>query len=625
MALKTGARIRETSITTGTGTYTLDGAPAGFQAFSTLGLNNLCPYFATDGTNWEEGIGTVLTAPNRLARTHVLGSSNAGAAVNWGIGSRTLRCGPIGALAVPRKLSKNVAGGVGTTVLTQDEQRYDIIEFTGALTGNRVIEVDATPWNWTLVNNTTGAFSLIVRVTGQTGIGIAQGRRLLAWCNGVDVVTDTSEVVNLRDFGDAGIGGDWTAILALAHATGKIVRYPAGVFNFSSLSLSDGGIVGDGRNKTILNCTDITAADIITYTGANNFPTFRDFQLAGSASKTAGSGLVFNPASGETHNASIQRVCFNQLPVCLDFRKSAFQSVMDCFFQTFNKGIILDNQNNGDGGDQYIAGNLFSTDTGIWPNAIAIQYKKGGGARIIGNKILGGQLGISMDADGNTNTSDLFITENSIENQTFAHVTLNRASGTITWKNILIARNQFAGAPNGVLANDADTFLSGVSITDNVFDLSVNANAIDIDRITGLYVGENVISGVSGNIGVRLGLNCVNGKIGKNTYNSVATTLSNSSPSVVDTKDIVVGNSSGVTGTGYGATLFVSAAVVVNFGVTFSVVPQKGDVTAHVSDGVGGGVAVMVTGVSATQATFLCIGVTNGGSVNFSWKATGII
>ena len=181
-------RVRETSTTTGTGTYTLAGAPAGYQAFSVLGANNLCKYFATDGTNWEEGIGTVLTGPARLARTHILGSSNGGAAVNWGAGTRTLRCGPIAAMDAPRYLAKSVAGGAGTTVLTQDEQRRNVLEFTGALTGNRTIEVDATVWAWTAVyNNTSGAFTLTFKVTGQTGVVIPQGRRLAAHCDGTDV------------------------------------------------------------------------------------------------------------------------------------------------------------------------------------------------------------------------------------------------------------------------------------------------------------------------------------------------------------------------------------------------------------------------------------------------------
>jgi hypothetical protein len=186
---KTADRVFETSETTGAGNYDLDGAPIGFQPFAgALGANNLCPYFAEDGVNWEAGIGTVLTAPARLARTHVLASSNGGLAVNWGPGTKNVRCGMPASLAAPRALSKSVAG-TGTTILTQDEQRRDVIEFTGALTGNRIIEVDATPWRWIVRNNTTGAFTLTMRVTGQTGVVVPQGGRELLIGDGVDVVS----------------------------------------------------------------------------------------------------------------------------------------------------------------------------------------------------------------------------------------------------------------------------------------------------------------------------------------------------------------------------------------------------------------------------------------------------
>jgi hypothetical protein len=190
MAFKTGARIRETSTTAGTGTYTLDGAPTGFQAFSTLGANATCPYFATDGTNWEEGIGTVLTGPNRLERTTILESSNADAAVDWGVGTRTLRCGPISSFGIPRVLSKSVAGGAGTTILTASEQRRDHLLFTGALTGNRVVEVDATPWRWTVLNSCTGSFSLTFKVTGQTGLVIPPKGTVYPYIDAYDVYCD---------------------------------------------------------------------------------------------------------------------------------------------------------------------------------------------------------------------------------------------------------------------------------------------------------------------------------------------------------------------------------------------------------------------------------------------------
>lgn len=186
MTFKTGERIFETSVTTGTGTYTLDGPQTGFQAFSTLGVND-CPYFATDDINWECGIGTYAATPDRLARTTVLGSSNAGAAVNWGAGTKKIRCGPLAAFAVPRTLSKSVAGS-SDVALTQDEQRRDQLVLTGLLTGNINVTVDVSPWRWSVYNNTTGSFTLKVKTTAGTGIFVPQGSRMVLECDGTNVV-----------------------------------------------------------------------------------------------------------------------------------------------------------------------------------------------------------------------------------------------------------------------------------------------------------------------------------------------------------------------------------------------------------------------------------------------------
>lgn len=193
--LKSAARVRETSQTQGQVTYVLLGPVAGYQGFSAWGANNYGKAHVTDGVNYEEGIYKYLAAPDRLERTHVLRSSNAGAAINWGAGTRTLRNGPISDLDIPRHLAKAVGGGAGTTVLTADEQLRDSLEFTGALTGARVIEVDATPWVWMVFNNTTGAFGLTMRVTGQAGVAIPQGVRALVYCDGTDVRMLSADVL----------------------------------------------------------------------------------------------------------------------------------------------------------------------------------------------------------------------------------------------------------------------------------------------------------------------------------------------------------------------------------------------------------------------------------------------
>jgi hypothetical protein len=85
-------RVKDTSTTAGTGTYTLSGtAPSGYQSFNAgVGDGNSCYYVATDGTDWEVGVGTYTDAAKTLTRDSILQSSNGDAAVNWGAGSRTI-------------------------------------------------------------------------------------------------------------------------------------------------------------------------------------------------------------------------------------------------------------------------------------------------------------------------------------------------------------------------------------------------------------------------------------------------------------------------------------------------------------------------------------------------------
>ena len=92
MALVLRDRVKETSTTTGTGTYTLAGAVTGFEAFSSVGNGNTTYYACTDGTDFEVGIGTYTASGTTLARTTILQSSNSDSAVDWGAGTKTLFC-----------------------------------------------------------------------------------------------------------------------------------------------------------------------------------------------------------------------------------------------------------------------------------------------------------------------------------------------------------------------------------------------------------------------------------------------------------------------------------------------------------------------------------------------------
>jgi len=92
MALVLRDRVKETTTTTGTGTYTLAGAMTGFESFGSVGNSNTTYYGCSDGTDFEIGIGTYTASGTTLARTAILQSSNSDNAVSWGSGTKTIFC-----------------------------------------------------------------------------------------------------------------------------------------------------------------------------------------------------------------------------------------------------------------------------------------------------------------------------------------------------------------------------------------------------------------------------------------------------------------------------------------------------------------------------------------------------
>ena len=92
MALVLRDRVKETTNSTGTGTYTLAGAVTGFETFASVGNSNTTYYGCSDGTDFEVGIGTYTSSGTTLARTAILQSSNSDNAVNWGTGTKTIFC-----------------------------------------------------------------------------------------------------------------------------------------------------------------------------------------------------------------------------------------------------------------------------------------------------------------------------------------------------------------------------------------------------------------------------------------------------------------------------------------------------------------------------------------------------
>ena len=111
MALVVNDRVKETSTTTGTGTFTLAGAVTGFETFSSAIGNGNTTYYAISlqgGAEFEVGLGTV--AAGTLARTTIISSSNSDSAVNFSAGTKDVFCTLPASKAVFKDASDTIVG-----------------------------------------------------------------------------------------------------------------------------------------------------------------------------------------------------------------------------------------------------------------------------------------------------------------------------------------------------------------------------------------------------------------------------------------------------------------------------------------------------------------------------------
>jgi len=96
MAFVLNDRVKETSTSTGTGTFNLAGAVQDFEGFVTgIGTGNTTYYSIVNAASgeFEVGIGTVTDAtPDTLSRDTVLSSSNSDNLVNFTAGTKDVFC-----------------------------------------------------------------------------------------------------------------------------------------------------------------------------------------------------------------------------------------------------------------------------------------------------------------------------------------------------------------------------------------------------------------------------------------------------------------------------------------------------------------------------------------------------
>jgi hypothetical protein len=422
--------------------------------------------------------------------------------------------------------------------------------------------------------------------------------------------------INVKLYGAKGDGvTDDTSAMQAAHNTGKTVFYPKGTYKFTTITIPSGGIVGHSRYGTQLFSSDTSTNDSITFTDTNT-GLFEKFTFYSQTSKTNGSGLNIKPASGENVKTRINDVYIYQFPTCIHFSSASQWNITNSYLENYSvSGLLIENTNNADSGDSVISGCILSA---VQTTSNNIVYHSSGGLKIVGNKFLGGSNSLNLDIKGIA--SDLLIMGNSFEGSVSSSITLQRSSGTATFKNIVIVGNQFL-KPSYIIQTDNSGAFSNIVIESNSFTLdnTASGNGILLNNVKDFTVGSNVFQGSAGQTAIYIESTCVNGKILPNTYTGLGS-ISNNSTSVYVTGSIQSGSSTATTSSTYGS-MFTNT-ITITFPQPFLVTPTC---WANLSSLTGGGISVSVHNITTTNMQVSVIGLNNSASIAFDWFAEGII
>jgi len=138
---------------------------------------------------------------------------------SWGTTTNT-NLGTLLEQAISGYVTQAITDGADTVITIPNGAsgvaRNMYIEMTGALTAARNLIVPANKKLYFIYNNTTGGYAVTVKVSGQTGVSVANGSKVILVSNGTDIVSAYSGTGNVTFNSNT-----------ISTSSGRLIIYPS--------------------------------------------------------------------------------------------------------------------------------------------------------------------------------------------------------------------------------------------------------------------------------------------------------------------------------------------------------------------------------------------------------------